>query len=324
MGRIGKLHADNIISKLPQFKLIQVADLYLDLQWLAQRQIAATHSIDELIQHKDIQAVLICSPSRYHVEHIIKAAQAGKHIFCEKPIGLHEKDIVKAIQIAKKAKVKLQIGFNRRFDQTFAKVQSHINNGLLKTPHIIKITSRDTECPSEEYVKNSGGLFMDMTIHDFDIARFMVGSEVTEVFAFGQNLISPMFAKYDDYDTAVIHLTFSNGTLGVIDNSRQAVYGYDQRIEVFSNKGCFIANNLNENNITFMGRDDVKSAKPTYFFLERYGEAFIEQLNSFYKAIHLDTEPLVSGYDGLQAIRIAFAAKASAKIGSPVSIETTL
>ncbi|MCL1127314.1 inositol 2-dehydrogenase [Shewanella surugensis] len=323
-GRIGKLHAENILYRLPEFNLVKVADPFFDDAWCKEHIVIATKDVASIFTDEQIDIFLICTPSSFHTEHINLAAKNGKHIFCEKPIGLNEADIIDAIKMAEYCDVKLQVGFNRRFDTDFAHIKHQIKVKGLGEPHIIRITSRDPDCPPEEYIKNSGGIFMDMSIHDFDMARFLAGSEVVEVFAMGQNLIDPVFKKYDDYDTAVINLKFANGGLGVIDNSRKAVYGYDQRIEVFSNKGCLRTKNLLEHNVVFSGEHQVETAKPLCFFLERYRDAFIYQLKSFHAAIVNNEKPMVDGFDGLQAIRIARAAKESAKNNIPVKVATSL
>ena len=186
-----------------------------------------------MINHPDVEAVIICSPTDTHAQYIVEAAQAGKHIFCEKPVDLSLPVIQRALDAVAKAGVKLMVGFNRRFDPNFAKIRQLVVDGKIGDPHILKITSRDPAPPPAEYSAVSGGMFMDMTIHDFDMARFIVGSEVTEVYAKSAVLVDEAIGKAGDVDTAIITLTFVNGAIGVIDNSRKAVYGYDQRVEIF-------------------------------------------------------------------------------------------
>ena len=179
----------------------------------------------------NVDAVLICSSTDTHVPLIEQAAQAGKHIFCEKPVSMDLSQTQAAVSAVQKAGVKLQIGFNRRFDHNFRRIRAHVQDGTIGDPHIIKITSRDPSPPPAEYIRVSGGIFMDMMIHDFDMARYLSGSEVEEVYAQGNVLINPVFAEHGDVDTAIVTMTFANGAIGVIDNSRQAVYGYDQRLK---------------------------------------------------------------------------------------------
>jgi myo-inositol 2-dehydrogenase/D-chiro-inositol 1-dehydrogenase len=220
--------------------------------------------------------------------------------------------------------VKLQIGFNRRFDHNFKRIEAGVKKGEIGNPHLIKITSRDPNPPHESYIKSSGGIFMDMAIHDFDMARFISGSDVEEVYARGAVLIDPIFGKYEDVDTALITLTFVNGALGIIDNSRQAVYGYDQRIEVFGSKGNMAANNDYPNTVEISTVDGVYRDKPLHFFLERYNAAYMEETQLFIQAIREDKEVAVDGNDGMQAELIALAAKLSIKLGMPVKLYEVL
>ncbi|HAZ7572527.1 inositol 2-dehydrogenase [Legionella sp. PATHC032] len=318
-GRIGRLHAENILFHLPQFELVAIADPQIDRTW-AQKlgiAIASTHSEDVLC-HPDLDAVLIASPSYLHLEQIIMASLHGKAIFCEKPIGLNEEEIEKTLHIIKNNNTLLQLGFNRRFDPSFANIQKRVQFGEIGTPHILRITSRDPACPSKEYCATSGGIFMDMSIHDFDMARFLMQSEVVEVYATGAVLINPDFEQFDDVDTAIIQLRFANGAFGVIDNSRQAIYGYDQRVEVFGSGGMLLAENQLEHTVSLYSANATDSAKPQYFFLERYHQAYLAELNAFYSAWNDNQTSPVSGLDGLQALRIAKAAKQSLEARLPV------
>ncbi|CEG57078.1 inositol 2-dehydrogenase [Legionella fallonii] len=318
-GRIGKLHAENIKYHLPQYDLLAIADPYLNEEWADKLSINHQyHNAEEVIFNQDLDAVLIASPSTLHLEQIKAISDAGKAIFCEKPIGLDEEDILAALKTVQANNTLLQLGFNRRFDPSFAHLQRQVQTGEIGAVHIVKITSRDPACPSKEYCATSGGLFMDMTIHDFDMARFLTQSEVVEVFATGSVLINPDFEALHDIDTAIIQLRFANGALGVIDNSRQAVYGYDQRIEVFGNEGMLVAANHLKHSVTRYSNTTTEQANPEYFFLERYQQAFVAELGSFYDAwLHNKPSP-VSGKDGLQALRIAHAAKQSLTTKLPV------
>jgi len=218
--------------------------------------------------------------------------------------------------------VKLQVGFNRRFDPNFAAVQQQVASGALGEPHIIRITSRDPAPPPAEYVAGSGGMFLDMTIHDFDMARFLSGSEVTEVHAYGAVLIDPEIGKAGDIDTAVISLKFANGALGIIENSRKAVYGYDQRVEVFGSKGAAMADNNTPTSMVVFNESGTIRDKPLYFFLERYEKAFVAEMQSFIDAIRDDKPTKVSGNDGLAPVLIALAAQESLKTGKPVKVDS--
>ena len=320
-GRIGKLHAENIQYQLPQFKLMAVADPNLDSEWANSMPIPLkSNNPDEIINHPDLDALIIASPSHVHIEQIKAASSANKAIFCEKPLGLTEEDIQSALAVVKDNNTLLQIGFNRRFDPSFAAIQTRVRNGAIGLPHIIRITSRDPACPSKDYCATSGGMFMDMSIHDFDMARFLTSSEVIEVYASGSVLINPDFEAFNDVDTAIIQLRFANGALAVIDNSRQAVYGYDQRIEVFGSRGMLRAENQVENTVKHYSCEHTQQANPLHFFLERYQQAYLLELRSFYD-VWLNKKPSpVSGWDGLQALRIAKAAKQSLETNLPVAL----
>jgi len=320
-GRIGKLHADNLLSRVDGACLKAITDPFLDEDWAASRNIPLTgkdHRI--LLDDPEIDAILIGSPSAEHAPQMIECAEAGKHIFCEKPIALDPEIIRNALAEVDKSGVKLQVGFNRRFDPNFSAVQHQVASGALGDPHIIRITSRDPAPPPAEYVAGSGGMFLDMTIHDFDMARFLSSSEVTEVHAYGAALVDPEIGKAGDIDTAVISLKFANGALGIIENSRKAVYGYDQRVEVFGAKGTAMADNNTPTSMVVLNESGTIRDKPLYFFLERYKTAFVAEMQAFVDAIREDKPTLVSGKDGLVPVLIAMAAKESLKTGKPVQV----
>ena len=320
-GRIGKLHADNLLSRVDGARLKAITDPFLDEDWAASQNIPLTgkdHRI--LLDDPEIDAILIGSPSAEHAPQMIECAEAGKHIFCEKPIALDPEIIRNALAEVDKSGVKLQVGFNRRFDPNFSAVQHQVASGALGDPHIIRITSRDPAPPSAEYVAGSGGMFLDMTIHDFDMARFLSSSEVTEVHAYGAVLVDPEIGKAGDIDTAVISLKFANGALGIIENSRKAVYGYDQRVEVFGAKGTAMADNNTPTSMIVLNESGTIRDKPLYFFLERYKTAFVAEMQAFVDAIREDKPTLVSGKDGLVPVLIAMAAKESLKTGKPVQV----
>lgn len=321
-GRIGKLHTNNVIKHLPQFRIKTISDPQIDEAWAKTKPIERiSRNADDVFSDPEINAVLICSPSPQHAEQIIAAANAGKHIFCEKPIATDIEQIKAAIAAVKKAGVKLQVGFNRRFDPNFAKIKETVQSEQIGTPQLLRITSRDPKIPPTEFLKSSGGMFIDMTIHDFDMARYLMNSEIEEVFASASALIDPIIGQHDDIDTAVINLKFANQSLGVIDNSRQAVYGYDQRIEVFGSKGAVQAENNKPTNTTLSTEDGIKTEKPLYYFLERYEASFVEELRAFYNAIVNNEAPIVSGDDGLKSVIISMAAEQSRRENRPVKID---
>jgi myo-inositol 2-dehydrogenase/D-chiro-inositol 1-dehydrogenase len=313
-GRIGKIHADNL-RRHPQAEIVAISDLFAGpelTEWALERGIPfVTKDSEELLANPDIDAVFICSSTDTHVPLIKRAAQQGKHIFCEKPVSMDIRQTEEALEEVRKAGVQLQVGFNRRFDHNFKRIREHVQAGAIGETQMIKITSRDPAPPPEAYIKVSGGIFMDMMIHDFDMARFLSGSEVEEVYAQGSVLIDPVFGKHGDVDTAIVMLRFANGALGVIDCSRKAVYGYDQRAEVFGSKGSAAATNDHPNTAVLSTEEGIISEKPLHFFLERYNTAYIEETEQFINVLLQGGDVSVSGADACQAERIALAAKLS-------------
>ncbi|MBR3438464.1 MAG: inositol 2-dehydrogenase, partial [Clostridia bacterium] len=311
-GRIGSLHAKSICYNVPTAKVVGITDVFAENA----KKVAAELGIEkvyadykEMLADPEVEAVLVCSSTDTHADIAIEAAKAGKHIFCEKPVDLTPSKVEAVIAAVKEAGVKLQVGFNRRFDHNFANIRSMVNDGKIGDVHIVKITSRDPEPPSAQYAAVSGGMFIDMTIHDFDMACFMAGSEVTEVYANATCLVDPAIGAAGDVDTAIISLKFANGAIGVIDNSRRAAYGYDQRVEVFGSKGAAMASNDTPTNVVYMGADGVVADKPLYFFLERYMQSFTDEMNEFIDAVLNDKETKTTVNDGLEALRLGLAAK---------------
>jgi myo-inositol 2-dehydrogenase/D-chiro-inositol 1-dehydrogenase len=321
-GRIGRIHFTTV-KKLKNVEIIAVADPFADKMTDVFDQYGVEHYSDdfnEIINNPDIDTVFICSPTDTHAKIAMASAKAGKDIFCEKPIDLDVKRVEEVLAEVKKAGVAFQVGFNRRFDPNFVKAKEAVVAGEIGDVHVIKITSRDPEAPPLSYVKSSGGIFVDMTIHDFDMVRFLAGSEPVEVFAVGDALINKEIQQVDDIDTAIITIKFANGAMAVIDNSRQAAYGYDQRVEVFGSQGMVKCENNTPTQTTLFTKDGVVKDKPLYFFLERYQESFEEELVQFFKALETGQETPVVGQDGLGALLMAIAAKKSLKENRPVSI----
>jgi myo-inositol 2-dehydrogenase/D-chiro-inositol 1-dehydrogenase len=321
-GRIGRIHF-NSVKKIKDTQVIAVADTFADQM----EDVFDEYGIDNysndfnaIINNPEIDTVFVCSPTDTHAKIAIAAAKAGKDIFCEKPIDFDIKRVEEVLAEVEKAGVSFQVGFNRRFDPNFVKAKKATLAGEIGDVHVIKITSRDPEAPPLSYVKSSGGIFVDMTIHDFDMARFLAGSEPVEVFAVGDALINKEILQYDDIDTAIITIKFENGAMAVIDNSRQAAYGYDQRIEVFGSKGMIKCENNTATQTTLFTKDGVIKDKPLYFFLERYQESFEEELTQFFNAIETGQETPVVGKDGLVPILMGIAAKKSLKENRPVRI----
>ena len=320
-GRIGKLHIEHLAQNIPEAELLSICSLNRP----GAESIAEQYNIpmlttdyNTLLADANIDAVLVTSSTDTHVEISQAAAKAGKHIFCEKPIAFDLKQIDETLAIVEDAGVKFQIGFNRRFDVSFKRVREAVASGEIGEPHIIRITSRDPAPPPIEYVKVSGGIFLDMTIHDFDMARYLIGDEVVEVYAAGGVRVDPKIGEAGDIDTTVITLRFENGVIGTIDNSREAVYGYDQRVEVFGSKGMVTAANPPTDTVTFSGSEGTRAASPPYFFVERYKPAFLSELQAFFACIQEDTAPPVTGTDGRAPVVIGFAALKSLRENRPV------
>ena len=321
-GRIGKVHAKNISMFVPEMEIKTIADPFMNEQTEAFAKSCGipntTKDANDILNDPEIEAVLICSSTDTHSKYIIEAAHAGKHIFCEKPIDYDLEKVHAAINAAKEAGVKLQIGFCRRFDHNHRAVYDMVRGGKVGKVNIIKISSRDPEPPPVSYVKVSGGIFYDMMIHDFDMVRYVTGSEAVEISAVGSCLVNPKLQEESgipDVDTAVVTMKMANGCIAVINNSRQAVYGYDQRVEAFGSKGMASDANDLVNTTTVMTVDGAKSEKPLWFFLERYNQAFINQVISFVDAINNDKPVAVGAVDGLRPVLMAKAATESCRNG---------
>lgn len=322
-GRIGKVHLKSITYSIPEAKVLGITDVFKDgLPALAKEygieRIYDTY--EDMLADKDIDAVLVCSSTDTHADISIAAAKAGKHVFCEKPVDLTPEKVRAVIKAADEAGIKLQVGFNRRFDHNFKRIRSLIEQGKIGKLEMVKIASRDPEPPSAEYAAVSGGMFIDMTIHDFDMAGYIVGSEIEEVYANGTCLVDPAIGEAGDIDTALINLKFKNGAIGVIDNSRRAAYGYDQRVEAFGSLGSASAANDTETNVTVSTADGVTTDKPLYFFLERYMQSFRDEMKDFIDAIENDKPTPTTGEDGLNAIKVALACKKSLAEHRPVKV----
>jgi myo-inositol 2-dehydrogenase / D-chiro-inositol 1-dehydrogenase len=322
-GRMGKLHAENIRSFIPDAEIGVVADLQAEcLKSWAESCGGSSLASDyrRVIEDPEIDAVLISSSTDSHASIIIEAAQAGKHIFCEKPVDLSLSKVKKVLAEVEKAGVIFQVGFNRRFDHNHRAVKEAVMAGKVGEPHLILITSRDPEPPPLQFIGGSGGLFLDMSIHDFDMARYLSNREVLEVYATGAVLVDPAIGEAGDIDTAVITLKLTGGVIGVINNSRKAVYGYDQRVEVFGSAGSVANFNDTPSTTVISSGSGICSEKPLFFFRERYRQSFIDELKDFVEAVAGNRKPLVSGYDGLQAALIAEAANKSLAENRPVRI----
>ncbi len=319
-GRIGRLHSENLF-RMPGVRVKAITDPFVDFSVWPPGEVATGTDPELVLDDPEIEAVLICSPTPTHAPFTEAAAKTGKHIFCEKPVDLDPDRIRRTLSVVEAAGVKMQVGFNRRFDPTFARVRQAVIDGDIGDIHIVKITSRDPEAPPVSYVQTSGGIFLDMTIHDFDMVRFVTGSEVEEVHAMGAVLIDPAIGEAGDVDTAVTTLKMANGALAVIENSRQAVYGYDQRVEAFGSKGSAEAGNETANRVTLSGVGGVRRDNPLYFFLQRYQVSFVAELEAFFACIRDDCEPPVGGRDGLMSVLVGLAAAKSMAENRPVKVD---
>lgn len=319
-GRIGRLHAENLKFS-PLYQLKYVSDPYLDQSWSDTLGVSGLKEHQPILADPEVEAIFICSPTPTHAPLIIEAAQHNKAIFCEKPISLDLETTESCLQQVDSLGAKLQIGFNRRFDPNFDQIKQVIEGNKIGRPHLLRITSRDPSPPSLEYVKSSGGMFLDMSVHDFDMARFLMASEVVEVFTVGANLVDPAIGEAGDVDTAIITLKFDNGAIGVIDNSRKAVYGYDQRVEVFGSLGAIATENEVPTRTVLSTQDGIVSEKPLNFFLERYQQAYLREIDSFYHYCRSSEASPVSGNDGLMALKIGVAAQKSLDTNVPVSVK---
>jgi myo-inositol 2-dehydrogenase/D-chiro-inositol 1-dehydrogenase len=319
-GRIGKIHGGNIARRADSaVALVADADAAA-AQALAAATGGKVGSVDEIMAAKDVDAVAICSPTDTHADLIEQAAKAGKAIFCEKPVDLSADRVRACLEVVKAHKATLMIGFNRRFDPNFASLQKRIAQGAIGEVEIVQITSRDPSPPPVSYIERSGGLFRDMMIHDFDMARFVLGEEPVAVSAFGSALVDPAIGKAGDVDTAVVILQTRSGKVCEISNSRRATYGYDQRVEAHGAKGMVAASNIRETTVEHAGAHGFTADKVLNFFLERYEAAYRLELDAFVSAVKAGTAPAPSGQDGLQALLLADAAYQSWKTGQTVRV----
>ncbi|EGD5564148.1 D-chiro-inositol-2-dehydrogenase IolG2 [Salmonella enterica] len=328
LGRVGKMHVENMYL-LPQLDIICAADYFIEemSDWLYSVNITSGYkNYQELLQRDDIEAVFIFTSTDMHEEIVTAAAQAGKHIFCEKPLSMNE-DEQASMAVLRKVKEKgvtLQVAFNRRFDPQFHEVFELVRSGKIGRPQMIKITSRDPDLLPHDLIKRIGGLIFDFTMHDFDMARFMMQDEVSEVYVKGNTLIDPGLKNIDDVDTLAVMLTFRNGGYALIDNSRRAVYGYDQRVEVFGSEGMAYADNVSESTVKVFNSQHCIMKNPLPDFTVRYREAYRTEILHFIDSVLHHTPVVCTGEDALLAQRIAIAAQQSLKSGLPVKITSDI
>jgi myo-inositol 2-dehydrogenase/D-chiro-inositol 1-dehydrogenase len=321
-GRMGSVHTRNIVRQIPSANLVAVCDIRLEVAQAIADDLGIKRVLrdyHELLADKSIDAILIATNTPTHAFIMKDVALAGKHIFCEKPLALELADIDDALAVVEKAGVKLQVGFNRRFDKSFRRVHDIVTSGDIGRPCILRIASRDPEPPPMEYVRASGGIFLDMTIHDFDMARFQCG-DVEQVYATGNVLVAPQLAEANDIDTAIVSLKFANGAIGEIDNSRQAVYGYDQRLEVFCANGSAMAENESDDTVVQADKNGYHSARLPHFFMNRYAPCYVEEVRQFVDSVRENKPVPVTGKDGRAAVVLGYAAWKSYRENRPVKI----
>ena len=323
-GRIGRVHITSIATRVPDARIKTVADPFITREteeWAKTMGVEhTTKDYHEIINDPEISAVLICSSTDTHSQISLEAIRAGKHVFCEKPVDHDVKKIMEVVKALEGTKLKYQVGFNRRFDHNFEALQKTVAEGKIGKTEIIKITSRDPEPPSADYVKVSGGMFLDMTIHDFDMVRFLADCDAEEVYVQSANLVDPAIGEAGDVDTAIITLKMENGALAVIDNSRRAVYGYDQRAEVFGSMGMAAVSNDNQSTVQISNSEGITGEKPLFFFLERYMDAYGKEISEFIDAIVNDKETSLGIEDGLKPVLMGLAAQKSSQEHRPVRI----
>ncbi|MEY4867150.1 MAG: inositol 2-dehydrogenase [Bacteroidota bacterium] len=322
LGRIGRIHLKNLCTQINGVMVIGAMNPSAD-----GRDFAAgfnlpivTDNPDELIHHPAIDAILVCTPTDLHADYVVRAAKAGKAVFCEKPIDLSLERVRKTLAQVEQAGTPLMLAFNQRFDPHFQEIRKGIEEGKIGRLRSIHITSRDPSPPPISYIQQSGGLFMDMSIHDLDMARYLLNDEIVEVYAKGFNIIDPEIGAVGDIDTGYILLTSKNQVTVFIENSRQASYGYDQRLEVFGSKGMMMAENPLKTNHVFLDSGGMHRPRNQDFFIDRYAESYKAEMHAFVEALNQKKPMPITGEDGLQAMLLALAAEKSMKENRPVRL----
>jgi myo-inositol 2-dehydrogenase/D-chiro-inositol 1-dehydrogenase len=322
-GRIGSVHTRNLVRAIHEANVVAVCDIRLEVAQAVADELGIDRVVKdyhELLEDKDIEALLIATNTDTHAFIVKDAALAGKQIFCEKPLALQLADIDEVMQIVEDTGVKLQVGYNRRFDKSLQRVHQVVASGEIGRPCILHITNRDPEPPSLEYARTSGGMFLDMSIHDFDMVRYQIG-EVEEIYAIGNVLVTPYLKDIGDVDVDIVTLKFTNGAIGTIDNSRQCVYGYDQRLEVFCSLGTAMAGNEFENTGVMGDRTGFHSAKVPYSFIERYADCYITEVRQFVQCVRDDKPVSPTGYDSRASVLLGMAAWESFRQNRPICMQ---
>lgn len=326
-GRIGQVHAKSILTGVPEARILAIADPYMKpevAEWAKSVGIENVYEdYHKILEDDRIDAVLICASTNLHAPISLEAIAAGKHIFCEKPIdqSLEKIEEVRQALLASPKKLVYQVGFNRRYDHNYRALRQAVVDGKIGEVQFVRVSSRDPEPPPAKYVAVSGGIFMDMMIHDLDMVRYLSGQEIVEIYAQGACMIDPEIGKAGDVDTCTITMKLANGALATVDGSRKAVYGYDQRGEVFGSKGCAVTQNDSASNVVLSTVDGVTGEKPLWFFLERYMGSYQAEVKEFIDCILNGKEPGSGIDDGLLSVKLAVACGKSLKENRPVRVD---
>jgi len=326
LGRIGRIHLENLCTRIEGVRVVAAMNPSEPGRAYAKKFNVPliTANADEVIDHPDIDAILICTSTNVHADYVIRVAKAGKAIFCEKPLDLALDKVRETLDVVKASGVPLMLAFNQRLDPNFQEVKQALLQGRIGKLRSVHIISRDPGPPPIPYIKASGGLFLDMTIHDLDMARYLVADEVKEVYAKGYNLVDPEIGKAGDIDSAYLMLTFRNDVTVIIENSRHASYGYDQRLEVFGSEGMVKAENPLKTTNYFLDNNGVHLSRNLDFFIDRYAESYRIEMQTFVECLQKKIPMPITGNDGLQAMLIALAANISVKENRPVRLEEVL
>lgn len=322
-GRIGVIHAENLARRVSGATVTAIADVRTPQAEALARTLGVRHVFADyhaVIEHADVDAVAICTSSDTHYQIVMDTIASRKPIFCEKPVDLRLEKIHVIRDALARTGVPLMVAFQRRYDPGVIALRDRLLAGAIGRPHLLRMTTRDATPPSESFVATSGGLFVDMSVHDFDMARFLLDDEIVEVYAKGAVLTDPMFARHQDFDTCVVTLTCARGTLVVSDNSRHAVYGFDNRVEVFGSNGMLALPNRVLDPSVYSDVTGRHEARPPAGFAERYGEAYRLEMQAFIDALRQGTPMPVTVDDGLRGVEIAVAATQSARENRPVAM----
>ncbi len=323
-GRIGQVHAKNIAGHSSS-ELVSVTDVFASAaEELAGKYGAKVMATEEVLADSSIDAIVIATPTDTHSDLMEAAVEAGKSILCEKPVDLSLKRAKACLAATKDSRSPIMMGFNRRFDPNFASLRTAVADGKIGKTELLSITSFDPAPPPVSYVKSSGGLFRDMMIHDFDMANFLMGEAPVSVSAVGSAVVDPAIGEAGDVDTAVVTMTYADGRIAVIKNSRRAAYGYDQRVEVLGSEGLLSVENIRKTSVSLATAAGVTSANPEDFFLERYRNAYVSEWQAFLDAISNETPVPVSIEDGVLALAMAEASTLSSAEGRPVTLESVM